>query len=152
MDMIFDTATGQLSIDPSAVHPWGADLRAILDRHGQTINLRGVEMRLTVTADGIQVFDMPLPPPGVHYRRTDQDVIATGRVHWQPDQQIEVTSWCKAGNDQEVTAEAAFTAPRPAQTYPSWDWNGCTWVAPVPRPDDEGWEWNEAAGAWHAAD
>ncbi|WP_114965252.1 hypothetical protein [Alkalilacustris brevis] len=152
MDMIFDTATGQLSIDTSAVHPWGADLRAMLDRHGQIINLRGVEMRLTITADGAQVFDMALPPPGVRFSKTDQDVIATGRVRWQPDQQIEVASWCRTSGGAEMTAEASFTAPRPVQPYPSWEWDGSAWAAPVPRPEGDGWQWDEDAGAWVESD
>ena len=63
MNMIFDTGTGELTIDHSDVHPWGADLRAVLNRHGQVIDLTGVEMRLTITADGAQVFDLHLPPP-----------------------------------------------------------------------------------------
>ena len=148
MDVVFDTATGQLSIDTAGVHPWGADLRAMLNRHGQTINLRGVEMRLTITADGAQVFDMALPPPGVRYRQTDQDVIATGRVNWQPDQAIVVSAWCKTNSGHEVTAEAAFTAPRPAKPYPSWEWTGTHWTAPVARPEGEGWAWDEGGQRW----
>ena len=111
MDMIFDTATGQLSIDTSAVHPWGADLRAMLNRHGERINLRGVEMRLTITADGAQVFDLLLPPPGVRYAATDQDVVATGRALWPAGAAVAVVAWCRRPDGSEVTAEAAFTAP-----------------------------------------
>ena len=149
MDMIFDAATGQLSIDTSAVHPWGADLRAMLNRHGQMINLRGVEMRLTVTADGSEIYAMHLPPAGVKYKQTDQDVFATGRVRWKPDQHIEVQAWCKTNSGHEVTAQAQFTAPRPAQPYPSWAWNGETWEAPLPYPDDGGdYTWDESSGEW----
>ena len=151
MDMIFDTATGQLSIDHKSIQPHGADLRAMLNRHDQTINLRGVEMSLTITADGTQVFDLALPPPGVRYRQTDQDILATGRVAWLPDQQIETSAWCRTHAGHEVTAEAQFTAPRPAQPYPSWTWNGSTWEAPVAYPDDGGeYVWDEDAGEWVA--
>ena len=148
MDMIFDTATGQLSIDHTSIRPHGADLRAMLNRHGQTINLRGVEMQLTITADGSEIYTLHLPPAGVRYRQTDQDVIATGRVTWMPDQQIEVAAWCKTNSGHEVTAEAAFTAPRPAQPYPSWTWQDGRWAAPVAAPDDGEWQWDEDAGAW----
>jgi len=149
MDMIFDTATGQLSIDHSAVNSWGADLRAVLNRHGNTVNLKGVEMRLTITADGLDVFDLSLPPAGVRYKQTDQDVLATGRVRWNPDQSIAVDAWCKTASGQELTATATFTAPRPAQPYPSWTWGGTSWVAPVPYPNDgQEYVWDEGTQDW----
>lgn len=149
MDMIFDTATGQLSIDHSAVNSWGADLRAVLNRHGNTVNLKGVEMRLTITADGAEVFDLSLPPAGVRYKQTDQDVLATGRVRWKPDQSIAVDAWCKTASGQELTSTATFNAPRPAQPYPSWTWNGTAWVAPVPYPDDgKEYVWDEDSQEW----
>jgi len=149
MDMIFDTATGQLSIDPQSIQPNGASLRAMLNRHGQTINLRGVEMSLTITADGSEIYAMHLPPAGVKYKQTDQDILATGRVQWRPDQQIEVSAWCKTNSGHEVTAQAQLTAPRPEQPYPSWTWDGSAWEAPVAYPDDGGeYFWDEVAGAW----
>ena len=148
MDVIFDTATGQLSIDHTSIRPHGADLRAMLNRHGQTINLRGVEMSLTISADGSEIYAMHLPPPGVKYKQTDQDILATGRVSWRPDQQIEVAAWCKTNSAHEATAQAAFTAPRPAQPYPSWTWQDGRWTAPVDAPDDGEWQWDEDAGAW----
>jgi hypothetical protein len=152
MDMIFDTATGQLEIDISNVQPWGAELRAMINRHGYRINLHGVEMHLTVTADGAQVFDMHLPPAGVKYKQTDQDVLATGRLHWLPDQEISVSAWCKTNSGHELTAEAEFTAPRPALPYPSWTWENGQWVAPVAYPDDGGeYVWDEAAQDWTPA-
>ena len=153
MDMIFDTDTGQLSIDTASIRPHGADLRAMLDRHGQTVNLRGLKMRLTISADGAEIFDMSLPPPGVRYKQTDEDVLATGRVKWQPDQQIKVQAWCKTTQGHELTAEADLTAPRPAKPYDSWEWSGTHWEAPVPYPDDGGeYQWDEGAGEWVETD
>ena len=111
MDMIFDTATGQLAIEQTSLTPWGAPLRAVLKRHGRVIDLTGVQMRLTVTADGDQVFDLSLPPEGVRYRRTDQDVLAVGRAAWRPGQGIAVTAWCRTRAGHEVTAEASFQSP-----------------------------------------
>lgn len=152
MDMIFDTATGALTIDTGTPTPWGATLRAVLDRHGQVIDLTGVQMRLTVTADSAEVFDLQLPPPGVRYRRTDQDVLATGRVTWAADQQIEIAAWCRTRAGHEITAEARFTAPRPARPYPSWVWDGRGWAAPMAMPQDETAIWDEATGRWLTPD
>lgn len=42
MDMIFDTATGDLAIYQTGLTPWGAPLRAVLKRHGQVINQTGL--------------------------------------------------------------------------------------------------------------
>lgn len=148
MDMIFDTATGALTIDRGTLDPWGAGLRAVLIRHGQVIDLTGVEMRLSITADGQVVADIALPPAGVRYRRTDQDVLATGRAQWDPDQQIGIMAWCQTRAGHEITAEASFTAPRPAQPYPSWVWQGRGWAAPVAMPQDETALWDEASGNW----
>ena len=111
MDMIFDMATGTLTIETGAPGPFGATLRAVLERHGQVIDLTGVQMRLTITADDAQVFDLHLPPPGVRYRRTDQDILDTGHAQWQPGQSIAVSAWCRTRAGHEVTAEAAFNAP-----------------------------------------
>ena len=149
MDMIFDTATGNLTINTQSIQPNGADLRAMLNRHGQTVNLRGVQMSLIIHADDIEIYAMHLPPAGVRYKQTDQNVLATGRVRWKPDQQITVDAWCKTNSGHEVTAHAEFEAPRPVQPYPSWTWNGTTWKAPVAYPDDGGdYVWNEDSGEW----
>jgi hypothetical protein len=149
MDLTFDTGTGSLAIDAAAVHPWGADLRALLERHGRVVSLKGVEMGLTILADGAEVFSLALPPPGVRYRQTDQDVLATGRASWQPDQAIHVTAWCRTASGHTVTAEARLTAPRPPQPYPSWTWAGGDWQPPVAYPDGDGLcAWDEAAQTW----
>jgi hypothetical protein len=153
MDMIFDIATGSLAIDTASVTPWGADLRAVIQRHGHVINLRGVNMRLTVTAGGAEVFDMHLPAAGVRYKQTDQDILATGRVEWLPDQAVFVQAWCKTNTGDEATATASFTSPRPDQPYPSWAWTNGAWVPPVAYPDDGQFhEWDEAGLAWVEAD
>jgi hypothetical protein len=42
-----------------------------------------------------------------------------------------------------------FTTPRPPQPYSSWTWNGETWEAPVPYPeDDEMYQWEEENQEW----
>lgn len=149
MDMIFDTATGQLSIDHTEINHWGADLRAMLTRNGQTVNLNGVKMSLTISADGVEIFNLHLPPSGVKYKQTDQDILATGRVMWEPDQTISVSAWCQTTSGQELTATAEFVAPRPESPFPSWVWNGNEWEAPLPYPDDGAeYVWDESLGEW----
>ena len=150
MDMVFDIRTGSLDIDLNGLHPWGADIRAMLKGRGNGVaNLRGVQMSVTVTADGETVFERHLPPPNVRYSKTRQDVIATDRVRWKPDQEIVAHGWLRTTGGREVTASETFTAPRPAQPYDSWEWTGTHWEAPVPYPDDGGeYQWDEGAGEW----
>jgi len=149
VNILFDTATGSLTIDANNVQPHGADLCAMLNRHGRVVNLQGVETSLTIHADSKQVFDLRLPPPGVRYEQTDQDVLATARAQWLPDQEITTRAWCKTSTGHEVTADASFVAPRPPQPYPSWAWVNGQWAAPVPYPADDGmYQWDELAQAW----
>jgi len=152
MNILFDTATGSLTVDTRNIQSHGADLCALLNRHGQVVNLHGVEMSLTIHADGEQILDLRLPPPGVRYEKTDQDILATGQVHWLPDQEIAAHAWCKTTTGHEVTADASFVAPRPPQPYPSWTWIDGAWTAPVPYPSDGGmYQWDEDVQAWGEA-
>jgi hypothetical protein len=111
MNICFDVATNALTIDAVDLKPWGCDIYALLNRHGKTIDLTGVAMSLTLKADAETVFHIYLPPDGVKYERTDQDILATGRVVWRPDQAIEVFAWCRTHGGQEITATASFNSP-----------------------------------------
>ncbi len=148
MDILFDLATEKFTVDTSDAQPWGADLRIILDLRGQSLNLRGLSLRLTVTADGEQVFEQQLPPPGALYSQTSQGVIAAGRVMWLPDQQITIQA--QGGRRPSVASRTiSFTAPRPDRPYPSWGWADGRWQAPEPQPDDgDLYGWDEGAGEW----
>ena len=152
MDIIFDSATSELRIETSGVRPWGADVRAVVDRHGHVIDLSGVQMGLTVTADGQEIADITLPAPEVSFVRTSQDVLATARVLWAPDQEIAVSAWCKlnvGAGSHVLTAETTFAAPRWPQPFPSWEWSGGSWQPPVPYPDGGlDWQWDEEAQEW----
>lgn len=38
---------------------------------------------------------------------------------------------------------------RPPRPYPSWVWDGSSWVAPVSYPEDGGvYEWDESVPGW----
>lgn len=149
MNIVFDTTTGTLTIDTNNIQSHGADPCALLNRHGQVVNLHGVEMSLTIHADGEQILDLHLPPPGIRYEKTDQDILATNRAHWLPDQEITAHVWCKTSTGHEVTADASFTSPRPSQPYPSWTWVDGQWTAPATYPSDGGmYQWDEDEQAW----
>lgn len=149
MDIVFDIATEKLSIDITNISPWGANLRAVLNRYGHTINLKGVTMRLTINADGSQIVDMQMPPPGVSYSKTNQDLLASGRAIWRPDQQIEVNACCKTSSGLDLATNASFIVPRPTKPYPSWIWRDSRWQAPAPYPDNgDNYYWDEDIMDW----
>ena len=146
MRITFDTATNALSIQRDD-QPYGGDIVAALERHGQTISLKGSSFGVTIHADGETVLNAIWPPAGTHFVKTDQDVLTTTRASWQPDQAITVDAWCITTSGGRVDAHDSFTAPRPPRPFPSWVWDG-GWRAPVPYPDDGVWQWDEEAGDW----
>jgi hypothetical protein len=152
MIAIYDTATGTLTLSESGNNPWGSDLTAMLNRHGQTTNLRGVRFGFTAYADGQQIAEHSWPPPNVYYSKTDQDVLAVYRVTWAPDQVIKIDAWLENLSGR-IEESLTFTAPRPEQPYPSWTWEDGRWAPPVPYPDDGGeYVWDEDTLSWIPAD
>jgi hypothetical protein len=148
MKIIFDTATNKISIDTSDAQPAQANIQALLDRHGNVINLRGFEMLITVLADGDSIFNLHLPPHGVRYQNTDQDLLAHGQAQWFPDQKITVRAWCKTNDGHEAEANATFIVPRPPQPFPSWTWQEGGWTAPKKRPAKGNYGWDEEKLKW----
>lgn len=149
MDIEFDIATRQLTITPGDIQPRFQKLRAIVRRHGQPVPLTGVEMRCVVTADGVQIADIKLPPPGTSLEMTYTDVLGQETVRWDPEQEIVVTATLLDGQGIQHTATETFTVPIPPSPYPSWEWINGDWRAPVDYPDDgKVYVWDEAGGAW----
>ena len=146
---IYDVATNAITFDNAAGAGW-CDLIAALERHGQTIDIRGLRIGATVTIDGAVVQEISLPPSGVRYCSTDQNTLATLRIApFPPDAVCTVAVWIHTRDGREFEAETTFTIPRPPQPYPSWIWDGGAWHAPEPYPDDgELYDWDEDAGAW----
>lgn len=146
---IYDVATNAISFENNA-GPHSCDLIAALERHGQTIDIRGLRLGATVTIDGTIVQEISLPPPGVTYRSTDQNTLATLRIRpFPPDRVCTIAVWIHTRDGREYQAETTLTIPRPPQPYPSWIWEDAAWHAPEPYPDDgELYDWDEDAGAW----
>jgi hypothetical protein len=150
MRVIYDTATRTFAFDDSASQSWGADIRAMLNRHGQTIPLAGVSFGLSVTVNGVEAATHQWPPEGVTLVSTDQDQIASYRVRWSPDDAVTVSVWLDSPVGR-IEDSHSFTAPRPAQPYPSWTWADGQWTPPAAYPSDGAdYEWSEDAQEWLA--
>lgn len=144
----YDTATRAMTIDASTAHSWGADVQAVLNRHGQTISLAGVTFGVSVTINGAAPVEHQWPAPGVAYVSTDQDLLASYRVKWSPDDEVTISAWLESPLGR-VEASESFIAPRPAQPFASWTWVDGAWTPPIPYPDDGGeYKWDESAEEW----
>lgn len=148
MKISFDVLTRKFELDASDAQSWGADLEAHVNRYGQRLDLSGLAFGLTVTSNGTTILSRTWPRPGVRFSRTDQDVLLTERLIWNSDNAIIIDAWLRI-RGEEHAATWNLTAPRPAQPYPSWTWNGTAWAAPVAYPGGGGeYQWNEAAQQW----
>lgn len=151
MRISFDVVTRLLTLDQAAAKPWGTDLQAHINRHGKRLDIRGLTIGVFVSVNGAQTLHRTWPSEGVKFSRTDQDVLLTQRARWSPDDEVVIKAWLNIAGE-EHTGMWNFIAPRPAQPYPSWTWNGTAWVAPVPYPND-GQEcvWDEDSQEWIVA-
>jgi hypothetical protein len=113
--VIYDVHTKSLSIDTAGAQPWGADIAAELNRYGQRINLAGVSLGATIWADDAEVLGMSMPPPGVVYQQTDQDVLAVARALWPAGAAIRIEAWCINNAGERIEASAEFVAPEPPE-------------------------------------
>lgn len=147
----FDAATAQITINTDNARPTYSDIEARIDRYDQRIDMRSVSFGLTVTVNGAQTLTAAWPAPGVKYRQTDQDKIATVRARWLQDDEVSIATWVETRASGRVTGSETFIAPRPTQPYPSWTWADGKWTPPVPYPESGEWQWDEAGQQWVAA-
>lgn len=150
MRITFDAVARSIQIATEEAQSWGANLVAAINRHGQRLPMHRTQFGVIVTRGAETLLAEAWPRPGVTYVRTDQDVLETARVRWQPDDEITLSVWMESALGR-VEDSATFTVPRPAQPYPSWTWQGGRWAPPVAYPEDGGeYVWDEADGAWVA--
>lgn len=146
MIITFDVLASTLTFsgDPK---PHGDTVTAALNRHGQTVNLRGLRYGITLTVNGEVAKSQEWPPEGVRYSKTNQNTLTTTRLLWRPEDSVRIEAWVRTPeNFYEAVTE--FVAPKPPQPYPSWTWANGAWAPPVPRPEDGVWEWDETEQAW----
>ncbi|MBK1634211.1 hypothetical protein [Rhodovulum adriaticum] len=153
MRITYDIWTGTFAFDTSGARPFGANIEARLDRHGQVVAFDGLSFGMVLSRNGAEALRQTFPPPGVRYVSTDQDLLTSVPVRWRPDEAITLDVWM-TNEGTTVAGTHAFVAPRPAQPWPSWIWDAgkARWMAPVAYPQDGGvYDWDEASGQWVAA-
>jgi DUF1680 family protein len=112
MRVTFDAQDRTLAIDQDGIYPWGANISAVINRHGQTISLEGVSFSIAVEIDGELCQECTWPLSGVKFVRTDQDCIAAHQLHWEPGQSVTVTAALQSPN-VDLTESVSFAAPVP---------------------------------------
>lgn len=115
----FDVLSRTLAIEYDEPMPFGDDLSAALNRHGNVVPLRGVSFGFRLTINGETSDEQSWPPPGVRYSKTDQDTLAAYRLSWQPEDSVQVDAWLVDSQGQGHTATAAFIAPLPPEPDPN---------------------------------
>lgn len=151
MDVLFDVAQRTLKIISNGQenNSYGTELNAKLSRYNQVVPLRGVRFGFTQTINGIQVESNEWPPARVEYIQTDQDTLATYRLNWTPDSNVQINVWLVDTTGVRHEDTLTFVAPKPPSPYPSWVWSDQQWNPPVPRPeDDKCYEWDEENVNW----
>jgi hypothetical protein len=136
------------SVSPESSSP---DIEIGFTDYSTPVVFSDLSFGLRVTANGEEVFQASYPPSGVKYVSTDQQYISNDRILINADELITVFVWAKNAGVVYEGSES-FVAPRPPQPYPSWEWNGQYWDAPVPYPndgeDENEYVWDEDAQSW----
>lgn len=146
--IIFKPSEDIISVDVSGAHAFRSNVALELVKSVAIENLNKVTFSVSITADGETLLDWHFPPDGVTLRQSDQTLLATTRVRYQPEQTVVVSAVCTTPK-KELTATETFTAPIPPQPFPSWSWSNPIWEPPVPYPTDgNDHEWNEDDQEW----
>jgi hypothetical protein len=142
--------TGNWSIDTSKIGPATNDLFITFTEEAPIIAFKDLKFGYELKQDGnIKQYGV-YPPPGVRYRRSDQEYLVSTRLNTQTDESYTLFLW--AENDgQRFEKEFEFATPRPPQPYDSWNWNSGDkrWDPPVPYPNDgKFYQWDEETQNW----
>ena len=146
----FETQNWEVAFEDLASHY--ADLFIGFTDDAPVVEFKNLKFKYELKQDGnIKQYGV-FPPPGVKYVRTDQPYIVAERLNLRTETEYELYLWAENGGKSFETT-VSFTAPRPAQPYPSWDWDGEKWNAPIAYPDDDKfYTWDEDSQSWALLD
>lgn len=108
----------------------------------------GLAFGYTVKVGTKNVDTAQWPPSNVTVRELTPNRIFHYRIDAQPDAKVTLKVWATESG-KIVNGEHKFTIPRPAQPYPSWEWQNGGWTPPVPYPDGDALHvWDETTQDW----
>ncbi len=146
----FNTSSRTWSFEHDDAPDW-VEVRIGFAEDGIPVDLRDWTFGFVATVDGEQVASAEHPKGGIRYVSSDEPFITYDAFFQPADTPVDVTfTVSKASGVYEDSV--SFVVPRAPQPFPSWSWNGETWVAPVPLPEGPGdWMWDEENQVWFDA-
>lgn len=144
----FDRQTQEFNCVQKDIGPYYCDFTAGLLTNGETIEFNNLSFGFTVLHGEEIILEKSYPPPGIIYLRSNQDKLATERIKWKPDWELDIEVWVQTFG-QKFTSNIQLTVPRPVKLYDSWTWDIDKWIPPIPYPDDGNpYEWDEDTLSW----
>ena len=112
------------------------------------VNFVDLKFGHTLYLDGNVISISSFPPLNISYVNTDQEYLVCQQISYlKPGNTYNLYLWSE---NNKVRSENTFPLqiPVPEQPYPSWQWDGQSWIAPVPYPSSEDYDWNEQTQNW----
>ena len=142
--------TGTWSLDASSIGSQGNDLFITFTEEAPIITFKNLKFGYELRQNGNIMQYGVYPPPGIKYRRSDQEYLISVRLELEIDESYSLFLW--AENDkQKIQKEFDIKSPRPPQPYDSWSWDpeNKFWKSPVSKPDDgDTYDWDESTLSW----
>lgn len=125
------------------------DLHIGFKETGPVVGFDNLKFKYELLANDSIVAYGTFPLGSVKYIQSDQTYLETVRLTCAYDTPYQLRLWAEnGGNTFESTVDIQVL--KPESPYPSWVWDGATWVAPVPYPEDFDieYEWDETKQEW----
>jgi hypothetical protein len=125
-----------------------ADLFIGFTDNAPIIEFDNLKFKFELSQGNDIVLSKTYPPSNIKYIRSDQEYLVVQRLNLKVESEYKLYLWAEnGGNSFETTIN--FTTPRPNQPYPSWIWDGSTWLPPIPYPNEnENYYWDEDLNNW----
>jgi hypothetical protein len=146
-----DYMEGQIVTDVAFGSSYSCDLIATNSLAPWRATFAGLTFGVRATVGETVLIDQTWPPSGTSYLNSDQPILQSVRIDWEPDQIVNFEAFIE-DYGYRFTKNFSVTVPRPAKPYPSWVWDGAAWAAPEPFPNDGAFYWwDESETNWVAA-
>lgn len=122
------------------------------DGENQIIRFNNLSFGFDLIEDDEVVYSEEYPIPGFRYVETDQEFIEVSTIYTKPNKKYIIKFWSYE-NSEMSELEYELRTPIQKESYPSWEFDGEVWRAPVPYPDDDKtYIWNEGDKRWDLYD
>jgi hypothetical protein len=148
---IFDTVKLKWVFETVNDNGLAERLDAILASDAEVTFVTHVKFGISVSNKEGVVAETSWPPEGAKWETTDKTPITNMHLDLVADTDYVITTWASINDTSDrITGTFDYKKPKPEKPYPSWTWDGNTWVAPTPSPatEDTFYKWDEASTSW----